>query len=231
AVTRSGSGDAGGGPVFKSRLFFLSNWEGYNDRKQFQTLYSTASAAMRRGDFSELLANLGPVNSQTGQRAGIIVDPNQCTVIGTTRTCQPFPGNIIPANRLDATSKQLLEFFPEPNTGSGGLTNNYLALQDRVINKYQYTQRMDYVQSSKSAWMGRYSYATENETMPALALNGTKLDTHVHQGALGNTWTMSPTLVNEFRFGFNYFFNNFGRELANVCDVNKELDIPGLMDP
>ncbi|HMF99533.1 MAG TPA: hypothetical protein VKE96_34775, partial [Vicinamibacterales bacterium] len=111
------------------------------------------------------------------------------------------------------------------------LTNNYLAFQDRVIDKYQYTQRMDYVQSSNSAWMGRYSYAKENETMPALALNGTKLDTHVHQAALGNTWTVSPTLVNEFRFGFNYFFNNFGRELANVRDVNKELNIPGLMDP
>src|SRR5262245_4580631 len=218
-----------GGPVMKNRLFFLSNWEGYNDRKQFQTPYSVPSKAMRSGDFSELLANLGAVNPQTGQRAGIIVDPNQCTVVGTTRTCQPFAGNIIPVGRLDPTSKQLLEFYPEPT--SGGLTNNYLAFQDRVIDKYQYTQRMDYVQNSKSAWMGRYSYAKENETMPALAQNGTKLDTHVHQAVVGNTMTMSPTLVNEFRFGFNYFFNNFGRELANVRNVNKELNIPGLMDP
>jgi carboxypeptidase family protein len=224
-------GYTAGGPVLKNRLFFLSNWEGYNDRKQFQTPYSVPSTAMRGGDFSELLANLGAINPQTGQRAGIIVDPTQCTVVGTTRTCAPFPGNIIPASRLHATSKQLLEFLPEPTSGTSGLTNNYLALQDRVIDKYQYTQRMDYVQSSKSAWMGRYSYATENETMPALKLNGTKLDTHVHQVALGNTWTMAPTLVNEFRFGYNYFFNTFGRELANVRDVNKELNIPGLMDP
>ncbi|HMF93799.1 MAG TPA: carboxypeptidase-like regulatory domain-containing protein, partial [Vicinamibacterales bacterium] len=222
-------GYTAGGPVLKNRLFFLSNWEGYNDRKQFQTPYSVPSKAMRGGDFSELLRNLGPINPQTGQPAGVIVDPTQCTVVGTTRTCLPFAGNLIPANRLDATSKQLLEFYPEPT--SGGLTNNYLAFQDRVIDKYQYTQRMDYVQSSNSAWMGRYSYAKENEVMPALALNGTKLDTHVHQAALGNTWTVSPTLVNEFRFGFNYFYNNFGRELANVRDVNKELNIPGLMDP
>ena len=224
-------GYTAGGPVLKNRLFFLSNWEGYNDRKQFQTLYSTASKAMRGGDFSELLGSLGAINPQTGQRTGIVVDPAQCTVVGTTRTCAPFPGNIIPASRLDATSRQLLEFFPEPNTSSGGLTNNYLALQDRVIDKYQYTQRMDFVQSSKMALMGRYSYATENETMPALQLNGTKLDTHIHQVAIGHTWTVSPTVVNEFRFGYNYFFNTFGRELANVRDVNKELNIPGLMDP
>ena len=40
---------------------------------------------------------------------------------------------------------------------------------------------------------------------------------------------MSSTVVNEFRFGYNYFFNTFGRELANERDVVKELDIPGLI--
>ena len=73
-------------------------------------------------------ANLGAINPQTGQPAGVIVDPTQCTVVGTTRTCLPFAGNIIPAARLDATSKQLLEFYPEPNNGTGGLTNNYLVV-------------------------------------------------------------------------------------------------------
>ena len=76
--------------------------------------------------------------------------------------------------------------------------------------------------------MGRYSYAKENEVFPALKLNGTKLDTRVHQVALGNTWTLSSTVVNEFRFGYNYFFNTFGRELAFERDVVKELNIPGI---
>src|SRR5262249_7364333 len=35
----------------------------------------------------------------------------------------------------------------------------------------------------------------------------------------------------EFRFGYNYFFNTYGRELAFVRDVVKELNIPGLSDP
>ena len=216
-----------GGPVWQNHIFFMSNFEGYRDRKQFQTPYSVPSAAMRRGDFSELLANLGAINSQTGQRNGIIVDPTKCSVVGSTRTCDPFPGNIIPSNRLDATAKQLLEFYPEPNNGTGGLVNNYLSLQDRSINKYQCTQRIDYQQTSM-AWMGRYSYGTEDEVMPALKLNGTKLATHVHQVALGNTWTLSSNVVNEFRFGYNYFFNTFGRELSFERNVVKELNIPGL---
>src|SRR4029450_2333033 len=130
---------------------------------------------------------------------------------------------------MNGTSKKLLEFYPEPNNGVATLSsNNYLSLQNREINKYQYTHRTDLIQSSASAWMGRYSYAKENEVSPALKLNGTKLDTRVHQAALGNTWTLSSSLVNEFRFGFNYFYNTFGRELANVRDVIKELNIPGI---
>ena len=161
-------GYTAGGPVWRNHLFFMSNFEGYRDRKQFQNLYNVPSTAMRNGDFSELLRNLGGINSQTGQPTGTIVDPTQCTVVGTTRSCAPFPGNIIPANRQHATSKKLLEFYPEPNFGSGGLVNNHLALQNRTIDKYQYTQRMDVLQGSASTWMGRYSYAKENEVSPAL---------------------------------------------------------------
>ena len=45
---------------------------------------------------------------------------------------------------------------------------------------------------------------------------------------VGNTFTVSPTVLNEFRFGFNSFFNTFGRELAFERDVVTELDIPGV---
>ena len=221
-------GYTAGGPVWKNHLFFMSNFEGYRDRKQFQTPFSVPSAAMRAGDFSELLGALGAINSQTGQRTGILVDPTQCTVVGTTRTCNPFAGNIIPASRLNAISRKLLEFYPEPNSGTAGLVNNYLSLQDRQIDKTQYTQRMDLVQSSQSSWMGRYSFGKEHEVTPALKLNGTKLDNRVHQVAVGNTWTVSSAVVNEFRFGYNYFFNTFGRELAFDRDVVKELNIPGI---
>src|SRR3982750_3212762 len=60
-------GYTAGGPALKNHLFFMSNFEGYRDRKQFQTPYSVPSAAMRAGDFSELLRNLGAINPQPGQ--------------------------------------------------------------------------------------------------------------------------------------------------------------------
>jgi hypothetical protein len=47
---------------------------------------------------------------------------------------------------------------------------------------------------------------------------------------IGNTYTLSPTVLNEARFGYNSFFNTFGRELAFVRDVVKELGIPGIAE-
>ena len=72
------------------------------------------------------------------------------------------------ASRFPATSSRRAGWTPprsscsssfrSPTTGTGSLTNNYLSLQDRAIDKYQFTQRIDFVQSSQSTWMGRYSY-------------------------------------------------------------------------
>jgi hypothetical protein len=206
-------GYTAGGPVWRNKLFFMSNFEGYKDRKQSQTNFTVPSVAMRNGDFSSLATPL--------------LDPATCVVVGSTRNCSAFPNNQIPANRIDPVSKKLLEFYPEPN--AAGATLNYVSLQNRVINKNQYTQRMDFVQSSASTWMGRYSYGQEDEVQPALKLNGTKLLNHIHQVMLGNTRTLGPTVVNEFRFGYNYFFNTFGRELAFERDVVSELAIPGMV--
>jgi hypothetical protein len=202
-----------GGPVWTNKLFFMSNWEGFRDRKQFQNNYSLPLAAFRTGDFSAY--------------AGTLYDPATCTVTGTTRSCAAFPGNRIPESRIHPVSKKLLEFYPEPN--GAGLTNNYTSQQNRVIDKDQFTQRIDLVQSAASTWMGRYSHSRDDEINPALRLNGTKLVNRIHQGMVGNTSTLTPTVVNEFRFGYNYFFNTFGRELAFTRDVSfAELGIPGM---
>ena len=201
-----------GGPVWTNKVFFMSNWEGYRDRKQFQNNYSVPLTPWRTGDFSSV--------------PGVLYDPATCSVSGSTRTCAAFPGNRIPTNRIHPISQKLLEFYPEPN--AAGTSNNYASQQNRVINKDQFTERVDFVQSSSSTWMGRYSHSGDDEISPALKLNGTKLVNRIHQGMIGNTRTLSPTVVNEFRFGYNSFFNTFGRESAFVRDVTSELGIPGM---
>jgi hypothetical protein len=207
-----------GGPVWipkvfngKNRLFFVSNYEGFNLRQQTQTVYTTFPAAFRTGDFSQALP------------AHVITDP---------LTGAPFPNNMIPANRLDPLAIKLLQYYPTPNIPSAGLSNNYLALDNITENKYQITERADFVQSTKSTWFGRYSMQHELGIMPALDQNGMSLATDAKQMMINNTLILSPSLLNEFRVGYLRFFNNYAPELANKTDVVKQLGLPGLLsDP
>src|SRR5688500_10629540 len=117
------------GPVWRNKLFFMSNWEGYKDEKTNLVPFTLPSAAMRSGDFSAFAAPL--------------YDPATCTVAGATRSCAAFPGNRIPSTRISPFSQKLLEFYPEPN--ASGTTNNHISTQNRIIDRKQYTQRMDFV--------------------------------------------------------------------------------------
>ena len=210
-----------GGPVWipklfngKNRLFFMSNYEGFKLRQQTQTVYTTFPAAFRTGDFSSVRAT------------HVITDPT---------TGLPFQGNVIPGGRLDTIAKGFLQYYPAPNipnAPNNGLSNNYLALDNITANKYQLTQRVDFVQSAKSSWSGRFSLQHEDGVMPALADNGMSLATAPKQAMISNTWILSPTMVNEARVGFLNFYNNFAPELAGKTDVVKQLNLPGLLsDP
>ena len=83
-----------GGPVFKDKTFFFFDYQGHRE-EQGQTFLSTVpSELMRQGNFSELTRP--------------IYDPV---------TGQPFQGNIIPSNRWDSASTNILnELYPPPNT-------------------------------------------------------------------------------------------------------------------
>ena len=93
----------------------------------------------------------------------------------------------------------------------GGWRATTCPLANNVTNKDQFSTRIDFVESSRSNWFGRFSWDDELNIAPALVLNGSSLQT-----------------VNEFRFGFNHFFNSLASQLSGARDVVKELGIPGL---
>ena len=215
-----------GGPIWipkifngRDKLFFMSNYEGFRLRQSSNVLYTVPTAAMRAGDFSSLLP--------TTQ----IYDPATKTLTGGVQTGTPFPNNMIPTNRINPVSLKLLQYLPLPNINTTRLANNYEVSDQAPTNRDQFTQRIDYVESSKSSWFGRYSWSDENSLSQGILLNGGTVVTNAKQAMISNIRVFSANKVNEARFGVDDFHNVAGTELGNKTDVVDALGIPGLTAP
>lgn len=189
----------------RERIFFMTNFESFRQRQTLRGRYQLPPTAWRSGDFSAL--------------ANPIYDP---------LTGLQFAGNKIPLNRIHPTSTKLLEFYPVPALNPTALGINHEQPQGNLIDRNQFNGRGDFIESDRSTWAGRYSWTDEIQLSPGLKLNGTKLLTTARQVMASNTRTLTTTIVNEARFGYNSFFNSLGRELAGTRDVVAELGIPGI---
>ena len=111
SYAQSRFGIVAGGPLvipklFSSeRTFFFFHYSGTRGRNPFNAVSTLPTALERTGDFSQSLART-PVQ---------IFDP--------LNNHQPFPGNLIPANRLNPAALGLLPYIPLPN--QPGAVQNY----------------------------------------------------------------------------------------------------------
>jgi hypothetical protein len=92
------------------------------------------------------------------------------------------------------------------------------------VDKDQFTQRIDFNESSNSQWFGRYSWTDELTVSPGVQKNGSILYTRASQWVLSNTRVFSSSKVNEFRFGYNSILNNISQELSGVTNVNEAMN-------
>jgi hypothetical protein len=183
-----------GGPIFKDRTFFFADYQGHREN-QGQTFLSTVpTLAMRAGDFSEL--------------SRVIYDP---------ATGQPFPGNRIPADRIDSVARNVLDqLYPEPNTAgtrqsNGQVIDNYLINPIKHRQDNQFDVKIDHNLTSANRFFTRYSYQKTHRIQPATLEHGDAGATFgagdgnvKAQGlAFNDTHTLSMNWLNEFRFGWS----------------------------
>jgi len=190
-----------GGPVFiphhfnsdKRRLFFFvsEEWTGQKVNASPSTA-NMPTALERKGDFSQ--------SFDTGGSLIVINDPS---------TGKPFPGNVIPANRINATGLATLNFFPAPNypTSDPSLIyqENYAATPLQTHTRRNDVVRADYNVTSKLSAYVRYindhdETITNNHDISFVGPTISHPNPgHGYAGHL--TWTVSPTLVNETTVG------------------------------
>ena len=194
----------------RNRLFFMANDEWKIQRQNSQANYTLPTAAEEAG-------NLGALSAT-------IYDPSTGGSTGANKT--PFPGNLIPSNRLDPISQEFLKYYaaaalPTP-------TNNYPLFLSSPLSRDGFTLRMDFVESSKSQWTGRYSWGQDAQSSTGLGGVGSKILTGYEQYLGSNTRTITPSVVNETRFGYTRLFNSIGTLSAFTTNVVGALNIPGL---
>ncbi len=212
-----------GGPMFlpkifngRNKLFFMVNYEGLRERKALVQPATVPPSAWVNGDFSAVSTPVYDVRTRILNAAG-----------NGVASSTPFPGNRIPANRIEAISTRYMRDWMPNAIGSVATANNFINTEGRPTDNNQQNARFDWVQNSNSSFFFRYSHSGETQYNPiAIPRHGTNVDVQAHQGLLAHTWVIGSNKVNQFRAGVSRFENANVPLQANTRNVVQELGIP-----
>ena len=213
--------DAGftlGGPLVlpraydgRNRTFFMFSYWRENNPGQNAFAGQVPTAAMRTGNLSVM--------------SGTIRDP---------QTNAPFPGNIIPAERISPLAQRIQDrFFALPNVGDAFVPRNWQENVDREAVEDRFDIRIDQRLGSKNQLYARYNWkGLVQQPLPSNAsprlgvLDGWRAHANF---VLSDTHMFSDALINEFRAGFTRGGN---RQLARLKgrDIIGELGLTGYPD-
>src|SRR5688572_3326990 len=102
------------GPIFKNKTFFLFTGEKYREGTPAPLVSTVPTVAMRNGNFSGVVDASG--------RQVVIYDPATGRADANGNWIRdPFPGNIIPADRINPTARAIMKYWPEPNGATAGV--------------------------------------------------------------------------------------------------------------
>ncbi|BDC49854.1 hypothetical protein F183_A21700 [Bryobacterales bacterium F-183] len=218
----------------RDKMFFFAGFENF-----FQTLdtglirATVPSAGMRTGNYTaaELRKIEGLVNGNWQTASGAAAQ-----VPGADFA----PGGIIPASQIDKTGQALMNLLPSPNadpTATGGF--NYVNQIVFNQNSRQFFTRLDFNISDNTKLFVRYNFQNERQLFPVGLWwrNGNQVPypteivgkNRSDSYSVGLTKVFSPTLTNEFVFGYTSIkFPNVFNDPDKVDRTKLGINFPGL---
>ena len=192
-----------GGPVkppggkLKDRIFFFWSQEWTPRRNPTRVGRLTMPTALEReGDFSQ----------------SFDLNNRRITVQDPLNGKAPFPGNVIPKDRIDPAGQGLLKLFPLPNTADPLRTYNTVFQSEIDHPRRDEVLRLDFNIDSRTtayirgihdveAFRGDFNFTLASNVWPQLAI-----EYSIHSRGLVATLlrTLSPSTVNEFTVGMNH---------------------------
>jgi hypothetical protein len=195
------------GPVVLPKLynghdktFFFVDYEGNRHPGSSLVIATVPTMAMRQGNLNGV-----PDGTDAMGNPVVVGDPTAPPVIDPS-TGNPFPGNQIPMGELNSVSQTLLNVY-YPTVASlpqgGSVVNDYRALVPLQNTTNGYDVRIDQYIGSRNQLFGRWSWKNhpyQNLTGSAL-LPPTTIAEFDRSLLLSDSFTITPNVVNEFRFG------------------------------
>ncbi|HEY1950124.1 MAG TPA: carboxypeptidase regulatory-like domain-containing protein [Bryobacteraceae bacterium] len=233
-------GVTAGGPIKKNKMFFFAGWEGFRSRQGSNFLATVPLPEMYSGNFS---------GYRNASNAVIpIYDPltqcgtagNNACAAGQTVQRSPFPGNIIPASRINPVSAKILGFplMAMPNLPGQQFTHNFNfnALAVQGGNNDQVNARYDYTVNEKLRVFARYS-RWASQSLPfapygnGIYANDPYSPEHftTTQGLAGATYVISSNMVLDIRGSYVRF--PYGRSQSfDGISLSNTFGFPAYMD-
>jgi hypothetical protein len=209
-------GLAVGGPILKNKLFFFTDWEATKRRQlASRTVTVTNPDAIFDSSGNANLSAAIPAgtNCNVTRVAGCVFDPNTGNADGTGRLA--FPGNIIPAARIDPAAKLMLGRIRKAGfLNNDGVTanNNYNTTGSAMLDRDTNDIKVNYSPGGNFTVFGRYSISRAQLFDPPVlgdAMGGATgggqvgiAPSRIQSVGLGGTYTISPTMVIDINAGY-----------------------------
>lgn len=212
-LVRNQYGGSVGGPIIKDKLWAFGAYEGVHNRSEGAATSTIPTPAQRAGSYGST-----PIYDPATTRA----NPS-----GSGYIRDLFPNNTIPTNRLNALGQRMMSLYPVSNVD--GSSSLFKSLAPQRQDSKNGVVRGDYQASSRDSIFGRYSIARSSMlaasplAQPAQSAADRNIDST--SAGVGYTRTISPTLVNEFRFTWTTINMHQDSTLA------RDEIIPGSLDP